>query len=368
MSRTFTPAHSLHDVAAPVDALASRTRPSSEGGPRRIDRGGRCGARVPRAALGAGAAGPGPRAARSARKGISRMSWCALLVGWRAAGARCRRRLPLVVEIVHAGSLVIDDVEDDSAERRGRPCLHRLYGVPIAINVGNWLYFWALELVGRAGSARADARRAAARADARAMFRCHFGQALDLSRARRPDPAARDPGAVVAAATELKTGALMELAARVGAIGGARGHRAASRRWRASAAAWARRCRCSTTSATSRRAPADGAGDDKRHEDLRLGRPTWPWAWAAETLDERRSRRCRPTRASCARRRWRAPPATEALAQRRCAAPWRRTARRAGARAPGARAWASWRKASGLPSPSSRLVVDEIARLEASYG
>lgn len=44
-----------------------------------------------------------------------------------------------MTEIIHNGSLVIDDIEDDSDFRRGRPCLHKIqkYGVDISINVAN---------------------------------------------------------------------------------------------------------------------------------------------------------------------------------------------------------------------------------------
>jgi geranylgeranyl diphosphate synthase type II len=43
------------------------------------------------------------------------------------------------LEILHNAFLVHDDIEDDSDERRGHPTIHMLYGVPIAINVGDAL-------------------------------------------------------------------------------------------------------------------------------------------------------------------------------------------------------------------------------------
>jgi len=43
------------------------------------------------------------------------------------------------LEILHNAFLVHDDVEDDSDERRGHPTIHVLYGVPIAVNVGDAL-------------------------------------------------------------------------------------------------------------------------------------------------------------------------------------------------------------------------------------
>lgn len=38
-------------------------------------------------------------------------------------------------------SLIVDDIEDDSDFRRGKPCLHKIYGEDIAINAGNSVYF-----------------------------------------------------------------------------------------------------------------------------------------------------------------------------------------------------------------------------------
>src|SRR5688572_14795181 len=50
-----------------------------------------------------------------------------------------------VVELIHTGSLVVDDIEDGSSTRRGRPALHVRYGLPLELNAGNWLYFWPFE-------------------------------------------------------------------------------------------------------------------------------------------------------------------------------------------------------------------------------
>ena len=44
-------------------------------------------------------------------------------------------------EIIHNGTLMIDDVEDDSDFRRGKPCVHKIYGSDLAINAGNAMYF-----------------------------------------------------------------------------------------------------------------------------------------------------------------------------------------------------------------------------------
>ena len=46
-----------------------------------------------------------------------------------------------MTEIVHNGSLIVDDIEDQSLQRRGGDCTYRKYGVDRAINAGNFLYF-----------------------------------------------------------------------------------------------------------------------------------------------------------------------------------------------------------------------------------
>ena len=45
----------------------------------------------------------------------------------------------VALELLHNAFLVHDDVEDESDERRGRPTLHALHGVPLAVNVGDAL-------------------------------------------------------------------------------------------------------------------------------------------------------------------------------------------------------------------------------------
>jgi geranylgeranyl diphosphate synthase, type II len=57
----------------------------------------------------------------------------------RALGGRLEDvlRSAVVLELFHNAFLIHDDIEDGSLMRRGLPTLHREYGVPIAINVGD---------------------------------------------------------------------------------------------------------------------------------------------------------------------------------------------------------------------------------------
>ena len=50
----------------------------------------------------------------------------------------------IIPEVVHNGTIIIDDVEDSSEMRRGKPCTYKIYGIDIAINVGNAMYYMPL--------------------------------------------------------------------------------------------------------------------------------------------------------------------------------------------------------------------------------
>jgi geranylgeranyl diphosphate synthase type II len=54
-------------------------------------------------------------------------------------------RSAAVLELYHNAFLIHDDVEDQSVMRRGRPTLHRLHGVPVAVNVGDAMLCLSLQ-------------------------------------------------------------------------------------------------------------------------------------------------------------------------------------------------------------------------------
>lgn len=65
----------------------------------------------------------------------------------RAFGARTEKAVHCAVsiELLHNALLIHDDIEDESEERRGKPTLHRLHGVPLALNAGDTLTLFALQ-------------------------------------------------------------------------------------------------------------------------------------------------------------------------------------------------------------------------------
>ncbi len=58
------------------------------------------------------------------------------------------KRLAIAVECFHKASLIHDDIEDDDRERYGQETLHATYGVPIALNVGDFMLGEGYRLIG----------------------------------------------------------------------------------------------------------------------------------------------------------------------------------------------------------------------------
>jgi geranylgeranyl pyrophosphate synthase len=199
---------------------------------------------------------------------------------WELGGGRgeAPRALSQLVELLHAGSLIIDDVEDGTLRRRGGPALQEEWGAPVALSAGNWLYFWSYQLVRRVTWPRADAA-SIERLVTEALTRCHYGQALDRSVRIGALPQAQVHG-VVDATAGLKSGSLLELAAALGALAGGAG---AARTH--AIARFGRATGVELQMSDDLSALLDSGLSQKSRNDLRTGRPTWPWAWLAREAE-----------------------------------------------------------------------------------
>jgi geranylgeranyl pyrophosphate synthase len=199
---------------------------------------------------------------------------------WQLGGATgpVSEILSAIVELVHAGSLIIDDIEDEATERRGRPALHLVCGLPLALNAGNWLWFWSEQLIERL-DLDPDRELGVRRCLTRTLLRCHHGQALDLATRVTELPQRQIPS-VVTAVTELKTGALMEFAARLTALVAA-----ASPERVELLAHIGQRIGMVLQMCDDLGSVVSDRRWNKGQEDLLGACPTWPWAWLASDLD-----------------------------------------------------------------------------------
>jgi len=122
--------------------------------------------------------------------------------------------LPLVplIEFSHNATLIHDDIEDDSEERRGKPAIHKIYGIDTAINSGSFLYFLALSCI---EAYKGENKALVYRLWAEYMRGLHLGQAIDISWHRKITFVPTIDEYYVMCG--LKTGSLARLAAEAGA-------------------------------------------------------------------------------------------------------------------------------------------------------
>jgi geranylgeranyl pyrophosphate synthase/predicted secreted hydrolase len=96
-------------------------------------------------------------------------------------------------ELLHVGSLIIDDVQDDSDVRRGGPACHKVHGAPLAINAGCASYFLAQIPAVTSGLSDTMLTRIY-EAYFEAVRAAHAGQALDIDGLWRMMPSVVENG------------------------------------------------------------------------------------------------------------------------------------------------------------------------------
>jgi geranylgeranyl pyrophosphate synthase/predicted secreted hydrolase len=129
----------------------------------------------------------------------------------------------VIPELMHVGSLIVDDVEDKSTIRRGGPTCHVTFGEACAINAGTAAYFLAEPPLERDSISDADKLKVY-RLYFDAMRAGHAGQALDLAGCHEAACLAAETGRVdalerqVLTVHRLKTALPAGTLARIGAV------------------------------------------------------------------------------------------------------------------------------------------------------
>ena len=124
------------------------------------------------------------------------------------------RKVAVAVECFHKASLIHDDIEDGDSARYGEKTLHAEYGVPIALNVGDFLLGEGYRLLAEVGVS--DARKVKLLSVAAQGHRSFcLGQGSELAWMRTPTPlTVRE----VLDIFRMKTAPAFEVALRLGAI------------------------------------------------------------------------------------------------------------------------------------------------------
>lgn len=188
---------------------------------------------------------------------------------------QCCERGAFIVESIHCASMVIDDIEDGSTERRGKPALHQEVGMPVALNAGNWLYFYPLSVLSQ-WKLPAETEVQLYRLCVDAVMNAHCGQAIDVGVCiDKVEQSAVE--ATCIASMQLKTGALTGLATALGAVlgGGSPFAVESLKQYGISFGTGLQMFDDIGNLSAERMGP-------KQFEDLFLRRPTWVWACAAK--------------------------------------------------------------------------------------
>ncbi len=87
----------------------------------------------------------------------------------------------MIPEVIHNGSLIVDDIEDKGELRRGKPCVHRMFGVDVAINAGNFMFFYPLlALIKNRDKFKPEILVKAYETYVQEMINIHLGQGTDI--------------------------------------------------------------------------------------------------------------------------------------------------------------------------------------------
>jgi geranylgeranyl diphosphate synthase, type I len=125
----------------------------------------------------------------------------------------------IIPEVIHNGTLVIDDIEDSSELRRGKPCTYKIFQMDIAVNAGNAMYYLPLlPLMAQRAELSPEVQRDVYEIYVQEMINLSMGQAMDISWHRgiaNADDLGEEDYLQMCA---YKTGTLARMAAKMAAV------------------------------------------------------------------------------------------------------------------------------------------------------
>ena len=125
----------------------------------------------------------------------------------------------IIPEVIHNGTLVIDDIEDSSELRRGKPCTYKIFQIDIAVNAGNAMYYLPLlPLMSNRSMLTAEIQRDVYEVYVQEMINLSMGQAMDIAWHRgiaNADELCEEDYLQMCA---YKTGTLARMSAKIAAI------------------------------------------------------------------------------------------------------------------------------------------------------
>ncbi len=94
----------------------------------------------------------------------------------------CYLDFSIIPEVIHNGTLIIDDIEDSSELRRGKPCTYKIFQTDIAVNAGNAMYYLPLlPLMVQRAELTPEIQRDVYEVYVQEMINLSMGQAMDIA-------------------------------------------------------------------------------------------------------------------------------------------------------------------------------------------
>jgi len=125
----------------------------------------------------------------------------------------------IIPEVIHNGTLMVDDIEDASEYRRGKPCTYKIYGLDIAINAGNAMYYLPLlPLIENRKKVSSKKLRKIYEIYVQEMINLSLGQAMDIAWHRGLANADEIDEKDYLQMCAYKTGTLARMAAKIAAV------------------------------------------------------------------------------------------------------------------------------------------------------
>ena len=87
----------------------------------------------------------------------------------------------IIPEVLHTGTLIHDDIEDKSIKRRNADCVHIKYGLDIALNLGDFMFYFPMKALIDSDKLSTEQKLKITREYINDMLKLGIGQGVDLA-------------------------------------------------------------------------------------------------------------------------------------------------------------------------------------------
>lgn len=124
----------------------------------------------------------------------------------------------IIPEVIHNASLIHDDIEDNSDMRRGAPAVHKKFGLDIATNLGDFMFYFPVVALLDSNKITKDEKMRMLEVYQREMLKLTIGQGTDIAWHASLVDSAEITESMYLQMAYSKTGVLSSMAAKLGAV------------------------------------------------------------------------------------------------------------------------------------------------------